>query len=65
MFLSNKYLLNYLCQVRSLRGDPLIITIVTSKWITQNREMSLKSSDYRTKKKKLILNYILFAATYL
>ena len=31
MFLSVRYLLNYLCQVRNLRGDPLIITNVTSK----------------------------------
>jgi len=45
------------------RDDSLIITNVTSKWITENCEMSLKSSDYRTQ--FFILNYILFTAIYL
>jgi len=33
--------------------DPLIITNVPSKYITQNLEMSLQSSDYKTKKNLL------------
>ena len=38
----------------SVPQDPLIITNMTSNWITQNYEMSLKSSDYRTKKRNLL-----------
>ena len=33
--------------------DPLIITNVPSKYITQNLEMSLQSSDYKTKQNLL------------
>ena len=37
---------------KDLEGNSLIITNVTSKRITQNREMSIKSPDCRSKKKK-------------
>jgi hypothetical protein len=43
---------------KDLEGNSLIITNVTSKRITQNREMSIKSPDCRSKKKKNELYFI-------